>query len=92
MHFSKYFDQKLKFFICLDFIPFFSPKRVYNEEDMSFDQKMDFSWHITILGHFLNSATLGNFSIFSEIFFCMSKVDIHTNLYEYSLKIECFTD
>ena len=49
---------------------------------------MDFSWHITILGHFLNSATLVNFSTFLGNIFCMSKLDIHTNLYEYSFKIE----
>ena len=61
-HFSKYFDQKLKIFTFLDFIPFFSPKRIYHEEDMSFDQKMDFSWPMAILGLFQNLATLGKIS------------------------------
>ena len=61
-HFSIYFDQKLKIFTYLDFIPFFSPKRVYHEEDMSFDQKMDFSWPMPILGLFQNLAVLGNIS------------------------------
>ena len=63
-HFSIYFDQKLKIFTYLDFIPFFSPKRVYHEEDMSFDQKMDFSWPMPILGLFQNLDTMGNISIF----------------------------
>ena len=76
----KYFDQKSNFFHFLDFIPFVSPKRVYPEYNMSFDQKLDFSWHMTILGHFQNPANLGNFSIFWGNIFLYVK-NRHTNLF-----------
>ena len=63
-HFSVYLEQKLKNFTYLDLIPFFTPKRVYHEEDMSFDLKMDFSWPKAILGLFQNLNTNGNISNF----------------------------
>ena len=86
----KYFDQKSKILNFLDFIPFVSPKRVYPEYNMSFDQKLDFSWHMTILGHFQNSANLGNFSIFFGNIFLYVK-NRHTYLFfmKKSLEIEC---
>ena len=46
-------QEKIKFFLF--FFPFSRPKQVYHGDDMSYDQKMDFSWHIKILlkfGHF----------------------------------------
>ena len=43
-----------------------------------------------ILGHFQNLGNLGNFSIFLGIYFCMSKIDIHTDFYEKRFKIECY--
>ena len=33
-------------------------KRVYPESNMSFDEKLDFSWHMKILGHFQCGQTL----------------------------------
>ena len=43
-------------------------KIVYPEYDMSFDKKN--SWHMTILEHFQNSATFGQFfKNFGNIFF-----------------------
>ena len=62
MHFSKYLDQKLKKIYFENFNQFFRPKIVYHGDDISFDKKMDFSWHIEILGHFLISVTLDKFS------------------------------
>ena len=83
MHFSKYLDQKLKKTYFSNFIPFFCPKRNYHGQDMSFDQIMDFSWHIENLGHFLKSATLANFSIFFGNIFLYDK-NGHT--YQFSCK------
>ena len=40
---------------------------------MSFDQKLDFSWHMKILGHFQNLANLGNFSNFFGNIFLYAK-------------------
>ena len=88
MHFSKYLDQKLKKIYFENFNQFFRPKIVYHGDDISFDKKMDFSWHIEILGHFLISVTLDNFSFFLKISFCMTKMDIHTNFHVKILKIE----
>ena len=80
-HFSIYFDQKLNFFTYLDFIPFFSPKRVYNEEDMPIDQKTDFSWPMPILGLFQNLAVLGNISKkFGNIFLYVENTDTYRTL------------
>ena len=63
--------------VYYDFNPFCGPNRVYSEKDMSYDQKMDFSWAIKVSGHFQNFATLGNFSKLFGNFFCISKMDIH---------------
>ena len=52
----------MKKLVYYDFNPFFGPNEVYSEKDTSYDQKMDFSWSIKVLGHFQNLATLGNFS------------------------------
>ena len=83
MHFSKYLDQKLKKIYFKNFNPFFRPTRVYHGDDISFDKKMDFSWHIEILGHFLISVTLDNFSFFFENIFLYDK-NGHT--YQFSCK------
>ena len=50
-HFPKKLDQKLKKIDFLIFFPFSRPKQVYHEQDMSYDQKMDFSWHIKIFSN-----------------------------------------
>ena len=60
----------------LDFIPFFSPKRVHQEMDMPFDQKMQFCWTITILDLFQNLGILANISNFLKIFLCQKKAYI----------------
>ena len=52
---------------------------------------MEFSWHMPILDLFKNLAILGNFSIFFlETYFCVSKMDIHTNFCDNCFKIEYF--
>ena len=83
MHFSKYLDQKLKKIYFENFNQFFRPKIVYHGDDISFDKKMDFSWHIEILGHFLISVTLDKFSFFFENIFLYDK-NGHT--YQFSCK------
>ena len=49
---------------------------------------MDFSWLMQILALFQNSAILGILNFFFEIYFYISKRDIHTNFCENKFKNE----
>ena len=63
-------------------IPFFSPKRAYHGDDVFFDRKMDFSWHIKILGNFFKPATLAKFSMCLENpFFYQNTCPVYVRLF-----------
>ena len=66
--------SEIEFLFYFDFYPFSRPKRVYHGEDISFDKKMEFFSFFEVLGHFQNSATLGNFSNFFGNIFLYDKI------------------
>ena len=79
-----------------NFIPFYSTNRVYDGKDMFYNQKMDFSWSMKVLGCFMPFSEFVNygqfFNFFGEHIFVFKKtgqyLDIHINFHAKIFKID----